>query len=106
MKILLSIFCITLTLTSEVLSLIDCHACEWVKSEACTAENLEGCEMQTSNAKINHQNKRDRSPLLVCVKQIYRPQDPKNNLINRFYHQHQFKKHTSPIYLSNQVFLI
>jgi hypothetical protein len=106
MKILISIFFIALTLSGEAIASGDLHMCEWVKSETCAAESLEGCEVRTPVAKIRSQVKNIRSASLVLYAPVYQTTELKDNSVNRLYNQHRFRKNTSPVYLSNQVFLI
>lgn len=104
MKVLISIFFITLTLAGEAIASGDLHPCEWVKSETCSSESVEGCEMPV--VKIRSQVKNARSASLVLVAPVYQKIQPQDNSVNRLYNQHRFRKTTSPVYLTNQVFLI
>jgi len=106
MKILISIFFIALTLFGEALASGDLHTCEWVKSETCAAESLEGCDARTPVAKLRSQVRNIHSASLVLVSAVHQAREPKDNSVNQLYNQHRFRKNTSPVYLSNQVFLI
>jgi hypothetical protein len=106
MKILSSIFFIILSLSTEVVALHGLHTCEWVKSEICSSESLEGCETRMPVNKSGNFLKKERPSRPLLSTSIYRATEPGINSINQLCLQHRFRKNASPVYLSNRVFLI
>jgi hypothetical protein len=106
MKFLISIFFISISLLAEAASLGGIHHCDWIKSETCSTESVEGCETKLTEPKLGSQVKKDRPQHRVLVALTYHSVEARDNSINRRFHQHRFRINASPVYLSNQVFLI
>jgi len=102
MKLRLSILFLILTFSAEVIAYHGCYTCERVTSEINT-ESAEECEVQPV-VKNNSGIKKSRpANKVITIKKHFIKRE---NLASHRYQQHSLIKVSTPIYLSNSVFLI
>ncbi len=109
MKTLVSLFLVALSLLAEISAVAGNPWCEIERLKMETSESSETSENLVPALKIKSQVRRSNfvKPSLLFL--TYKPTDVLRNTrlaSNLLFDQHLVKQHTSPIYLSNSVFLI